>query len=470
MASGSRIVLRTAAEADIPTPDTGTAALFMDSDASDAPAYKTHAGTVVPLHGATGATGPAGATGATGPAGATGATGVGATGATGPAGATGATGATGPSGGGGSIGATGPTGPTGPAGVTGATGPGTIVYSDHGNTGSTETIDASAADVHRLVLNAATVTVTLTGWPGSGTYKTIRCLAVQDATGNRVFALPASVVNPPTLSTGANAIDEFDLETVDGGTTVYVRFQAGPTGPTGPTGVAGATGATGPTGASGAGPGSHYASGYHSGTQVLGTGGEDWVLMANDASDTDNYHFGSAAALTGTVTKTSGSATIVGSGTSFTTELSVNQVVTIPGTAEETFVVASIADNTHFTAWQTAANTASGQTATRRSSYFAIPSGLGGAYILALMIGSGSTPNTFNYVVVRIGSGTTASDTALYVPAKTSTGYPRTVYSGTQMVVLAAGDWIQVKGTDSTSHNVDAGSAKAPLFSIVKVG
>ncbi len=67
MPSGSRIVIRAAAEADIPTPDTDQVALFIDADDGNAPAYKDDAGIVTPLAGAAGVTGPTGPTGATGP-------------------------------------------------------------------------------------------------------------------------------------------------------------------------------------------------------------------------------------------------------------------------------------------------------------------------------------------------------------------------------------------------------------------
>lgn len=63
--------MRVAAEADIPTPDTGQTAFFMDADASNAPAYMRDDGIVHPVAGATGATGPTGPTGATGPTGIT---------------------------------------------------------------------------------------------------------------------------------------------------------------------------------------------------------------------------------------------------------------------------------------------------------------------------------------------------------------------------------------------------------------
>ncbi len=79
----------------------------------------------------------------------------------------------------------------------------------------------------------------------------------------------------------------------------------------------------------------------------------------------DDAHFTSAAALTGTVAKTASSAAVVGTGTLFTTELTVGQVISIPGTSAEKAVVTAIADNTHLTLSVAMAHTATGQTATR---------------------------------------------------------------------------------------------------------
>src|SRR6185369_17876545 len=70
---------------------------------------------------------------------------------------------------------------------------GVLAYQDHGNTGSTETVDASVADVHRLVANAATVTLTLTGAPAAGTPGVIRLWLEQDGTGGRDWVFPGSV-------------------------------------------------------------------------------------------------------------------------------------------------------------------------------------------------------------------------------------------------------------------------------------
>lgn len=183
MPSGSRIVLRTAAEADIPTPDTDQVALFADSDDAGAPAWKDDGGTVHSLTGPTGADAPP------------------------------------------------------------------LSYLDHGNTGSTETVDASAADVHRLVANAATVTLTLTGAPASGTPAIIQLWLEQDGTGGRDWAFPGSVVwgpggEPTWTDRGAGDIDLVSLETVDGG-TVWVANLAGQPGPPGADGADGADGTSG---------------------------------------------------------------------------------------------------------------------------------------------------------------------------------------------------------------------------------
>lgn len=114
---------------------------------------------------------------------------------------------------------------------------GELDYTDHGNTGSTETLDFGT-NIHRGVLNAATVTLSFSGAPASGTPAIMRFRAIQDATGGRLLAYPGSVVwvtnngSPPVLSTAANGVDVIDFETEDGGTTVYGyhRNALGPAG------------------------------------------------------------------------------------------------------------------------------------------------------------------------------------------------------------------------------------------------
>lgn len=127
-------------------------------------------------------------------------------------------------------------------GVPGADAPATT-YLDHGNTGSTETVDASAGDVQRLVADAATVTITLTGWPASGTPGVILLWLEQDGTGGRDWAWPGAVdwgeAGEPTWTDRAGGeVDLVSLLTVDGGTTVQAEL-AGRAGPAGADGLAG---------------------------------------------------------------------------------------------------------------------------------------------------------------------------------------------------------------------------------------
>jgi hypothetical protein len=193
-------------------------------------------------------------------------------------------------------------------------------------------------------------------------------------------------------------------------------------------------------------------------------------MRGSDPVDTDNYHFTSDSALTGTVAKTASSVSIVGSSTLFTSELTVNQVITIPGTATEIGVVRTITDNTHLDLWQTMANSASGQTATRRSNYVAIPAGLGGKYLFTMYLGSGANPNAYNYCIARYGTGPTTSGQVVYTPAKNSSGATRTVWDGTNMLVMADGSYIQLRGTDSSSTTIEAGSASQPMISLSLLG
>jgi hypothetical protein len=92
------------------------------------------------------------------------------------------------------------------------------------------------------------------------------------------------------------------------------------------------------------------------------------VAWDQELADADSQHYTQNAALTGTVAKGAGNATLTGTSTAFTTELSVGQVITVPGTAVEKRVVTGIASNTSLTVNRPFLNAASGQTATRVNS------------------------------------------------------------------------------------------------------
>src|SRR3989304_8218097 len=63
-----------------------------------------------------------------------------------------------------------------------------------------------------------------------------------------------------------------------------------------------------------------------------------------------------SSALPGTVQKVASSATIAGTSTKFLNDLKIGQVISIPGTATEYFVVDDIASNTSLTVTAAAGN------------------------------------------------------------------------------------------------------------------
>lgn len=129
--------------------------------------------------------------------------------------------------------------------------------------------------------------------------------------------------------------------------------------------------------------------------------------------DDDDWHWTDTTAITGTVTKTASSVTLTGSGTSFTTELHPGSVISVPGTATEILAVRSIESNTSLTLWAVPANTASGQTATRKREYFVVPEGKTGRYLwsVAAVIGTEATPtyNAQGFLAQQTNSVTIAS-------------------------------------------------------------
>jgi len=105
-----------------------------------------------------------------------------------------------------------------------------------------------------------------------------------------------------------------------------------------------------------------------SANQSIADATDSLVNWDTEDTDADNQHFTSAAALTGTVSKTAGSTILSGSGTQFGTELSVGQVIAVPGTATEKRVVIAVGANIVATVNAPFANSASGQTGTRINS------------------------------------------------------------------------------------------------------
>lgn len=120
--------------------------------------------------------------------------------------------------------------------------PAAMLFLDHGNAGTTETIDLGDAEVHRLTLNA-NCTLTLTGATaliGSDTVSWgVVVELVQDGTGGRTVTWPGSVdfgTADDQPDTTASTMTVFVLQTDDGGTTWqgYPIGGAGGSGTTSP--------------------------------------------------------------------------------------------------------------------------------------------------------------------------------------------------------------------------------------------
>lgn len=193
---------------------------------------------------------------------------------------------------------------------------------------------------------------------------------------------------------------------------------------------------------------------HASATQTVSSGTVPTLMQDTEDIDTDGFHFTSGAALTGTVAK-NGTTAIVGTGTLFTSELAVNQVISIPGTATEIGVVASITDNTHLTLVAAMANTASGQTATRQNGFIAIPSGMAGKY----RISGGAqwttvTTSKNDYASLNVNATLTAAGNAIGVAGGTTvTGQPNFINPSTNYA-LAVGDTVALQFGNNESGTV----------------
>jgi hypothetical protein len=158
-------------------------------------------------------------------------------------------------------------------------------------------------------------------------------------------------------------------------------------------------------------------------------------------------HTTSAANLTGTVAKTSGSNVLTGTGTLFTTELSVGQAIFVPDAVAggwvlgEYTVVIGITDDTHLTVRANFANTASGQTARYANEAIVFPQ-TGRYLITGLITWAANAGGRRSFELVKNGNYPANTDLASYdFAANSGTGIPTTIpfttiYSATQFEFL----------------------------------
>jgi hypothetical protein len=419
----SGIVLTEVADATIPAPAAGKVTVYMSAEEAG-PAFKDDADVVTPLQGATGGVGP-----------------------------------------------TGPAGPAGP-GV-----PPTVTA--HGAMGAAETFDYDSGDQteHSGTLDA-NCTVTFTNPAASGSRSILVIQLEVDGSGPHTVTLPAAVANKTEAeavlaAVPANGTIIMPFTTIDGGTTWYAMLDEGGTLDAVIAASSGEDIADALSGAAAPDAGNVFATmaDVGGGTPAFvgckvyktnQTVTDAMLAFDNELWDTNAFHFTSSANLTGTVAKTATSPNIVGTGTSFTTELSVNQVISIPGTAAEIGVVKTITDNTNLVLWQNMANSASGQTAARVNSAVAIPAGKAGYYSVKASCFVSAAPSRLEIFVngaIATGRGSGGSTSGNYLLSSADLN-------------LTAGSYVQIKGTAGGSRAYgDAGTAGDYLvFSLSLLG
>jgi len=200
------------------------------------------------------------------------------------------------------------------------------------------------------------------------------------------------------------------------------------------------------------------------GNQSITTATATAITWDTEDNDADNQHFTSAANLTGTLTKTASSSAVTGSSTAFLTELSVGQVISIPGTAAEKRVVIAIASNTALTVNTPFVNSASGQTAVRVNT--AVVFRQPGFYSLETNIYSGALSTGAVTLAYYLNSLTTAtSGTAIGerdpIAVNASAGYDLVIQRQFQQW-----DFVEVVWTQNSGGSVNVLADERTHFSI----
>jgi len=201
-----------------------------------------------------------------------------------------------------------------------------------------------------------------------------------------------------------------------------------------------------------------------SGNQSITTATATAITWDTEDNDADQQHYESAASLTGTVAKTATSATLAGTSTAFLTELSVGQVIAVPGTATEKRVVIAIASNTSLTVNSGFVNSASGQTAARVNT--AVVFRQPGFYMLETNIYSAALSTgavTLQYYLNNLTTATSGTAIGQRDPVaiNASAGYDLVVARSFQQW-----DFVEVVWTQNSGGNVNVLADERTHFAV----
>lgn len=207
----------------------------------------------------------------------------------------------------------------------------------------------------------------------------------------------------------------------------------------------------------------------HSAAQSITSATPAALAFDTNRFDSDSQHFTSAANLTGTVAKTAASAALVGTGTLFTSQLSVGQVIDVPGTAVETRVVTSITDDTHLTVAGNYVNTAAGQTAVRNNKL--IVARTAGVYdTWASAEWASNATGVRHLQLQKVGLTGTATTQAWSLDDTVNLGAAPARYAVGIPVKLAQWEAMQLLVTQNSGGplNVNSAADYSPEFSLVR--
>lgn len=208
---------------------------------------------------------------------------------------------------------------------------------------------------------------------------------------------------------------------------------------------------------------------YHDANQSINNATQTVLLLNSDDLDTDNMHYTSSANLTGTVAKTNGSATLTGTGTAFTSELSVGQLINVPGVAAEVRVVTAIASDTSLTVDAAFANSASGQTANRYNSGIVVRTA--GLYAVGAGVRYAADADGYRMQFIRHRRGATST----FYTTNRAMAAPATSQTDTITVTIVQcqqWDWfeINVEHTAGAALNVETSSRQSPVLWASRIG
>lgn len=206
---------------------------------------------------------------------------------------------------------------------------------------------------------------------------------------------------------------------------------------------------------------------YNSVDQAIATATLTTLGFDTNRYDSDSQHYTSAAALTGTAAKTNGSAVLTGTGTLFTSQLSVGQVIDVPGGATERRVVTSITSDTSLTVNSNFANTSSGQTVTRTNQ--PIVARTAGVYTIFGSVSFASNNTGRRQMQFSVNGATTTPIDDMTVMTVTDVGGVPRLNVATQWK-LAQWDYVtmDVLQASGGSLNATASANRSPEFGMAR--